>query len=107
VDACERQKRVGFEVGVCIKRGVCAYGEMGIDIDRRGVWLGQTHQVADQGASINKEGKADTVWNRSGCVKRATGHTHTHTPTENNTPDTHIHDKNNTPTPKRTPPTNT
>jgi len=29
-------------------------------------------------------------------VKRSTGHTHTHTPTENNTPDTHIHDKNDT-----------
>jgi len=32
---------------------------------------------------------------------------HTHTPIENNTPDndTHAHDKNNTPNPKRTPPT--
>ena len=32
-------------------------------------------------------------------VNRSTGHTHTHTPTENNTPDTdtHAHDKNNTP----------
>ena len=35
--------------------------------------------------------------------------THTHTPIENNTPDTdtHTHDKNNTLNPKRTPPTNT
>ena len=33
----------------------------------------------------------------------------THTPAENNTPDTdtHAHDKSNTPNPKRTPPTNT
>jgi len=35
----------------------------------------------------------------STCVKRSTGHTHT--PTENNTPDTdtHAHGKNNTPNP--------
>jgi len=30
------------------------------------------------------------------CLKRSTGHTHTHTPIENNTPDTHAHDKNTT-----------
>jgi len=48
---------------------------------------------------------------RSLCqVKRSTGHTHTHTTTENNTPDTdtHTHTSRTTPeTPKRTPPTNT
>ena len=39
---------------------------------------------------------------RSACVKRSTGRAraHTHTPTENNTPDTRTHDNNNTPNPQ-------
>jgi len=32
--------------------------------------------------------------------QKSTGHTHTHTPTENNTPDTHTRDKSNSPNPQ-------
>jgi len=39
-------------------------------------------------------------------VKRSTGHTHTHTPTENNTPDNDTHTRREQ-HPKRTPPTST
>jgi len=54
-----------------MQRGIHAHKEMGIDIDRPGDCISQTHQVINGGASLNKEGKAETVWSGllvGGCV---------------------------------------